>query len=1078
MIRKTLKFSRSCIFSLLHLLMAGVLLGLALMVFVFWQFSKGPIDLTFAADYVRDAFAVEGQPVTVEFDSIVAEWPDMKGSPDINLDNFRVLESGEEKLRVGQASLQLSFLRLLLGQIAPETISLNKPVIRMVRGEDGKFTLLLSGSTPDKPSTPLPSLRQIGPGLFLGGQMPDALPVLSAFSTLKTFNIRDAELVAEDESGGVLWKVPAITVRLARTRNTIDFSANYSVPERAGLSAFNARIERSRLKKDMEYSADLRNVDLAVIANYILDIGALRGQSMILNGIVQGHLNSDWTVGSAIAAVRSDAGNIRFSSELDKAFAYKDLMVNLTYDQPSGKIALTNTSMKINDTTVSLVAERKVDAQGRRILPVTMKVPELTLAQINSLWPESQRESNAAAWITRDLSGATFRNINVTANIPEEDPNAFSGRDVDVSFDFEGLKADYRAPLIPATEARGSGTIRNDVLDILVDSGKIADLNVSEARVTITELASDVPGLATIDVALSGPLTTVFDYISRDPINLGDTIGIDPKKVAGQGDYKVNVTFPTAHDIPVDAVKVKVDATLRDTKLPGIVHGLDLTGGPLDLKVAGGAFTISGKGQLDGRPIDLVYSEYINPEGAPYVSDITARLVTDAKLRSAFGVNLDRFISGDLPADIHYKEVTKGDVTVDVKIDMTPAKAFVEPFNYVKLPGAPGEASCVAVLKGDKIQQIKNLNVTMGKDKAVGGVLTFGQVGKDWDVKSGSFSSLALGPDNQFSLKFTQPSLTQMNFVIEGDRIDARSFLEADKASPDALPVQPITSAVNVIATTRTARTGDAPDQIVNSPKIKADVDANGDIRALDIAAAVGSGPLSVLLQPDAAGRMKLKVRAADAGATLYAFDIYDDIQGGQLIVDGAQVQGGKINDIKGSATIRDFRVVDAPVLAQLMNGFSFEGMDELVKQKGISFTRLKTDYVWKESAQGRVISVSNGRTSGASIGLSFGGVINQTKGTIDVSGTFVPMSQINKFVSSIPLVGQLLTGGKNGGIIAATYAIKGQSENPSVIINPLSVLAPGFLRSILFEGGLDMDDDDDGSERAPPKKAERSGYN
>lgn len=1075
MIRKTLKFSRGCLYSLLHLLTAVVLLGLALMIFVFWQFSKGPIDLTFAADYIKDAFEVEGQPVTIAFDSIVAELPDMKGSPDINLSNFRVLEDGEEKLKVNQASLQIAFLPLLIGKISPETISLNNPVIRMMRDQDGKLRLLLSESDRPKPATELPSLQEIGNGLFLGGTLPGKS--LAAFSHLKAFNIRDAELIAEDENFQVLWKVPAISLHLARTHNTIDISTNYTVPGRDGLSVFNARVERNRLKKTLEYSADLRNVDLAIMVNYGLDIEALKGQSMILNGVVQGDLNPDWTIQTAVAAVRSDAGAIRLSSSLDKSLTYKDLMVNLIYDQPSGKIAMNNTTMQINDTTVSIVAERKIDAAGRKILPVTLKVPELTLAQITSLWPETSRDTNAAKWITRDLSGATFKNINITANIPEDDPGSFSGKDVDVAFDYENLKVDYRAPLIPATETKGSATIKNDVLDIHVDSGKLADLNVTDGRIMITELASDIPGVATIDLVINGPMRTVFEYISLDPINLGKTIGIDPKQVAGQGDYKVNVTFPTAHDIPIDAVKVTVDATLRDTRLPGIVHGLDLTGGPLDLKVAGGAFTISGRGALDGAPIDLVYSEYIDPSTAPYASDIQAKLVTTKKLRDVFGVNLDQFMTGDLPVDIHYKEAKPGDVTVDVKIDMTPAKAFIEPFNYIKPVGSPGEATCVAVLKGDKIQQIKNLNVTMGKDKATGGLLTFGQVGKEWDVKSGSFSNLSLGPDNNFSLKFTQSSPTQMNFIIDGDRVDARSFLVAE--TPDQIAAQtPRTSAVNVAATARVARTGDKADQIVTNPKINATVDANGDIRSLDIAATVGTGPLSVVMQPDASGQMKLKLRASDAGATLHAFDIYDNIVGGQLQVDGTQMPGGKINDIKGAATIRDFRVVDAPFLAQLMNGFSFEGMDELVKQKGIAFTRLKTSYVWKESNAGRIINVTNGRTSGASIGLSFGGIINQTKGTIDVSGTFVPMSEINNFVSNIPLVGKLLTGGKHGGIIAATYAIKGPSDNPSVVINPLSVLAPGFLRSILFEGGLDMDSDDDGSSDRPAKKQERTGYN
>ncbi|MBU6234951.1 MAG: hypothetical protein KGQ41_03825, partial [Alphaproteobacteria bacterium] len=69
--------------------------------------------------------------------------------------------------------------------------------------------------------------------------------------------------------------------------------------------------------------------------------------------------------------------------------------------------------------------------------------------------------------------------------------------------------------------------------------------------------------------------------------------------------------------------------------------------------------------------------------------------------------------------------------------------------------------------------------------------------------------------------------------------------------------------------------------------------------------------------------------------------------------------------------------------------------------------------------------------------------------------GTAIPMSEINGLISSIPLVGDILTGGnKNSGIFAATYTMKGNSADPSVSVNPLSVLTPGILRRILFEGG------------------------
>jgi hypothetical protein len=284
---------------------------------------------------------------------------------------------------------------------------------------------------------------------------------------------------------------------------------------------------------------------------------------------------------------------------------------------------------------------------------------------------------------------------------------------------------------------------------------------------------------------------------------------------------------------------------------------------------------------------------------------------------------------------------------------------------------------------------------------------------------------------------------------------------------------------VSVSAQAKTMRTGNEPNQVVQNPVIKAKVSSGGHIDNLDITASIGGSAFKLAMNPNQAGVMKLKITAADAGKALYAFDLYDTMAGGTLNVEGTQINGGKSNDLKGSATISDFTIVKAPALAQLINGMSLSGFDELLNKKGISFSKLRTDFVWKETPQGRVINLSNGRTSGASIGLSFGGVVNQTKGTMDISGTFVPMSEINKFVSSIPLIGQLLTGGKNGGIIAATYAMKGSSDNPNVFVNPLSVLAPGFLRSILFEGGFDLDGDDDVDIKATaPAKKGRGSYN
>ena len=57
----------------------------------------------------------------------------------------------------------------------------------------------------------------------------------------------------------------------------------------------------------------------------------------------------------------------------------------------------------------------------------------------------------------------------------------------------------------------------------------------------------------------------------------------------------------------------------------------------------------------------------------------------------------------------------------------------------------------------------------------------------------------------------------------------------------------------------------------------------------------------------------------------------------------------------------------------------------------------------------------------------------------------------IRRLLGAIPLVGDLLTGGEGQGVFAATYRVQGPLEEPEIGVNPLAVLAPGFLRNLFF---------------------------
>jgi uncharacterized protein YhdP len=95
----------------------------------------------------------------------------------------------------------------------------------------------------------------------------------------------------------------------------------------------------------------------------------------------------------------------------------------------------------------------------------------------------------------------------------------------------------------------------------------------------------------------------------------------------------------------------------------------------------------------------------------------------------------------------------------------------------------------------------------------------------------------------------------------------------------------------------------------------------------------------------------------------------------------------------------------------------------------------------------------------GSQLGLTFQGRVDLEARTLDIDGTVVPLYGINWTIGQIPLIGQFLRGAEGEGAFAATYAIRGPLNEPSVSVNPLAALAPGFLRDLftgLQEGTLE----------------------
>ena len=148
---------------------------------------------------------------------------------------------------------------------------------------------------------------------------------------------------------------------------------------------------------------------------------------------------------------------------------------------------------------------------------------------------------------------------------------------------------------------------------------------------------------------------------------------------------------------------------------------------------------------------------------------------------------------------------------------------------------------------------------------------------------------------------------------------------------------------------------------------------------------------------------------------------------------------------VVGEVRVKDYRVINAPTLAHILAIASFTGIFESLQGDGIAFSIFKLPFQLKD----KNLTFKNAQTSGLSIGLNASGNVNLDTDDVFMEGTIVPAFLVNSLLGNIPVVGDLLVGGKGEGIFAANFSVQGTTEEPDIIVNPLSVLAPGFLRNL-----------------------------
>ena len=162
----------------------------------------------------------------------------------------------------------------------------------------------------------------------------------------------------------------------------------------------------------------------------------------------------------------------------------------------------------------------------------------------------------------------------------------------------------------------------------------------------------------------------------------------------------------------------------------------------------------------------------------------------------------------------------------------------------------------------------------------------------------------------------------------------------------------------------------------------------------------------------------------------------------GRLSYDSIEKNGISKSKLK----IYDFKIKKVPVLATLLSLASLQGIADLLTGEGIRFDELEMDYETKN----KLTKIIEMYAIGPAISILMEGYVEKDNLT-SLRGTLVPATTVNKTISKIPLIGNILVGKKAGeGVFGVSFKIKGPPKNLKTTVNPVKTLTPRFITRTL----------------------------
>lgn len=1007
---------------------------------------------------------------------------DRQGVPQLLMNDIRLADAaGGAVAELNWLGAELSLERLLKREFAAERIYLTGAQITVRRTASGRFTVAAGSALGDEEQSVSEALAGI-----------DELMTTGELASLSEVVAGGIVITLEDARSGRIWQATNAAATLRKTGEALSLSVTSDVFNGSdALARMQVSLNRSRATGHVQFGVvvnDMPAEDIALQSPVLSWLGVLdapisgavrteldeagtlvsfAGTLDIADGALQPAENIPPVAFEAAKAYftfdpnkqRIDFSDISYASEdgagVATGHAYLTEFEGLwpraylgqfqiedihydggqTFDGPvSLDDVIADVRVRLDPFTVE-IGQAVIDNQGTPVtgngrvfaddagwhIAFDATTPKIDAERVLQLWPRPVSPITRG-WLTRNLKSGRLKN-------PALGLRFDTGRkpDVALSFEFEDGIARFLPDMPELTEASGRAVLHDYRFSLALGNGEIAgpfgvDIDAGNSGFTVLDTRPK-PSLGQIDVVAKGRLKDVLGVLNNRPLRLMERakrpVDLAEAEIAGLA----TITLPLKDGIAADEVDYQVSAELRDVSSDQLVSGSSFTSTGLSLEATPDAVSVTGPARLNGVPLSASWRQPLGSE-SENGGTVTGRIALSQETMSAFNVPL----TGDV-----VRGEAKGDYELSLPVDPTVPPQLKLTSN---LEGLSLRLDGIGVRKAAQESGELKVTATLGEVPTVeelavrtaglsfDGDLDMGEAGQ---LQRMRFRDLSIGSWMKGEVEYV-PSANGAapSISVLGGTMDLRQ-LELSQSGGGGSNSGPINLSLDRLTVS---------DGIAFAPMTGRIETTSRGLSGSFEARLNGGARVSGTLTPANAGT-SIRITSPNAGAVLRDAGITPNGGGGTLDLVLTPVVDAPSGTFDGQFLIEDIRLKDAPAMAELLDAISVVGLLDQLGGPGIRFDAIDGRF----RLDRRQIRITQAAAVGPSIGISADGIFDLQTDRMDIRGVVSPVYFLNG-------IGAILTR-RGEGLFGFNYRMAGPAKDPSVRVNPLSILTPGAFREL-----------------------------